>query len=68
MMFEDDSDEVMSTVTIDIEDKMKGSLTSLVIGKLIKVKCQLGFHSEDHRLSLGAKSMDCVGDVRIIIS
>jgi hypothetical protein len=68
MIFEDGMEEVTSTVTIRIGNKMIKNMKAFTMGKTIMVKYCMVFNSENHLLSLTAEKMQPIGEAKVIIT
>jgi hypothetical protein len=68
MIFEDEMEEVTSTVTIWIANEMIKNMKPFTVGKTIMVKCRMVFNSENHLLSLTAEKMQAIGEAKVIIA
>jgi hypothetical protein len=68
MIFEDEMEEVTSTVTIRIGNEMIENMKPFTVGKMIMVKCRMVFNSKNHLLSLTAEKMQPIGEAKVIIT
>jgi hypothetical protein len=68
MIFEDEIEEVMSTVTIWVSNDMIKDMRDFTIGNMIMVKCHMVFNSKNQLLSLTAEKMQAIGEVKVIIT
>ena len=64
-MFE--GNDVSAVVRIEVEAKVDRLIESFPIGSIVKVKCRLGFTSEDHTLSLIYEEGDLISGVKVVV-
>ena len=52
---------------IEVEAKVDRLMESFPIGSIMKVKCRLGFTSEDHTLLLIYEEGDLISGVKVVV-
>jgi hypothetical protein len=58
---------VISIVRVGIEGSVDEVMNAFPIGSKVKVKCRLGYTSDDHTLSLMCDKMDLISTVKVMI-
>ena len=62
-----EGNDVMAVVCIGVEEKIDRLMEMLSIGSIMKVKCHLGFTSEEHTLSLIYEEGSLISNVKVVI-
>ena len=62
-----EGNDVMAVVCIGVEEKIDRLMEMLSIGSIMKVKCRLGFTSEEHTLSLIYEEGSLISNVKVVI-
>ena len=57
----------MAVVCVGVEEKIDRVMERFSIGSIVKVKCRMGFTSEDHTLSLIYEEGNFVSAVKVVI-
>ena len=62
-----EGNDVVAVVRVGVEEKIDRIMERLSIGTIVKVKCRLGFTSENHTLSLIYDEGNFVSGVKVVI-